>query len=136
MLATGCGDGRLSHGDFVKKADAICAAYERRTPAETQPRTYAAIVAYVEKMLPLYEDALRRLGALSPPTKDERAVRAWLSADRRVAVAVRELGLAAERRDFPSVSSAAARVQLAGSASRRAAAGLGMTVCARLPTGR
>src|SRR5690349_15501663 len=49
----GCGDGRLSHGDFVKRADAVCTAYNNATSATKRPRTYAQIVAYVRKTLPL-----------------------------------------------------------------------------------
>jgi hypothetical protein len=76
--------------------------------------------------------ALRRLEELEPPSSDADAVAAWLAADRRVARAVRELGAAAARRDFPSVTAAASRAQLAGSRSRRAAAGLGLQVCANV----
>jgi hypothetical protein len=132
----GCGGGRLSHSDFVKHADAICSAYTAATKPSVQPRTYAQIDAYVQKTLPLYESALRKLEALEPPSKDEAAVRRWLAADRRVAKAVHDLGDAAQRRDFPSVTSAAAQAQLAGSESRSAAAGLGMRVCAQLVSGR
>jgi len=85
----------------------------------------------VRKTLPLYDAALRKLDDLRPPSSDEEAARTWLAADHRVARAVRDLGLAARRRDFPSVTEAASRAQLAGSESRRAAAGLGLRVCAR-----
>jgi hypothetical protein len=101
-----------------------------------QPHSYEQIVKYVAKTLPLYEAALRKLEALKPPSGDEEAVRTWLAADRRVAKATHDLGDAAQRRSFPGVSEAAGRAQLAGSASRQAAAGLGMTVCARLVSGR
>jgi hypothetical protein len=120
----------------VKKADAICSAYTSRTKAVVQPRSYDQIVKYVATTLPLYEAALRRLEALQPPSSDEEAVRAWLAADRRVAKAVHDLGDAGQRRDFPAVTAAASRAQLAGSQSREVAAGLGMTVCARLVSGR
>jgi hypothetical protein len=101
-----------------------------------QPRSYTQIVAFVERTLPYYEAALRKLEALDPPRSDSDAVKAWLAADRRVAQAVRDLGEAARRRDFPSVTAAARRQQAAGSASRKAAADLGLHVCARLATGR
>lgn len=102
----------------------------------TTPRTYDQIVAWAKRTLPLYEDALRRLQALEPPSRDADAVRAWLAADRRVARAVRDVADAAQRRDFPEVNAAASRAQLAGSQSRRAAAGLGLHVCAQLVSGR
>ena len=120
----------------MKKADAICSAYTGRTKAVVQPRSYDQIVKYVAKTLPLYEAALRRLEALEPPSSDEEAVRTWLAADRRVAKALHDLGDAGQRRDFPAVTAAASRAELAGSQSREAAAGLGMTVCARLVSGR
>jgi hypothetical protein len=88
----------------------------------------------VNKTLPLYEAALRKLEALKPSPGDAVSVKAWLAADRRVAKALRNLGDAARRRDFPSVTAAASQAQLAGSQSRQAAAALGMRVCARLPT--
>jgi hypothetical protein len=86
----------------------------------------------VQKTLPLYEAALRKLDDLRPPSADEQAAQAWLSADHRVAKAVRDLGLAARRRDLPSVTAAASSAELAGDESRREATGLGMHVCARL----
>jgi hypothetical protein len=120
----------------VKRADAICSAYTASTKPAVNPRTYHAIDAYVRKTLPLYEAALRELDALEPPKSDEAAVQKWLAADRRVAKALHDLGDAAQRRDFPSVTAAASRAQLAGSQSRRAAGVLGMRVCAQLVSGR
>jgi hypothetical protein len=135
-LVAGCGDGRLSHSDYVKRADAICAAYADATKPILRPHSYTEIVAYVKKTLPLYEAALRKLEALRPPSRDAAAVRRWLAADRRGAKAVRSLGDAAERRNFPAVTGAASDAELAGTDSRRAAAALGMHVCAQLPNGR
>jgi hypothetical protein len=114
----------------------VCTAYTKQTKGALRPRTYTQIAAYVDKTLPLYEAALHQLEALKPPSKDATAVQAWLASDRRVAKAVRNLGEGARRRDFPTVTAAAASAQLAGSQSRQAAAGLGMHVCAQLATSR
>ena len=133
MLAAGCGGGRLSHSDFVKRADAVCSAYNARVkPRVITPRSYDAIERYVAGTLPLYTAALQKLSALQPPSSDAKAVRAWLATDRRVARAVRALGVAAQQRNFPAVSAAASRAQLAASESRQAAANLGMHVCGTL----
>jgi len=134
-LVAGCGGGP-SHADYVRRADAICTAYTKLTKVEVRPRTYTQIVAWVGTTLPLYEAALRKLEALDAPSKDTDAVRSWLAADRRVARAVHDLGDAAERRDFPSVTTAASRIELAGSESRRAAAALGLQVCGQLVSAR
>jgi hypothetical protein len=115
----------------VKRADAICSAYNSQvTLTVVTPRSYRAVEAYTKRTLPLYEAALRKLSALHPSSTDAGAVRRWLAADRRVARAVHDLGLAARRRDFPGVSAAASRAQIAGDQSRQAAIGLGMQVCA------
>ena len=118
----------------MKRADAVCSAYASQTKGLPQPRSYTQIVNYVNKTLPIYEAALRKLQALKPSSSDAKAVKTWLAADRRVAKALRNLGDAAQRRDFPSVTAAASQAQLAGSQGRQAAAALGMSVCARLAT--
>jgi hypothetical protein len=110
----------------------VCSAYAVQTKTTLRPRSYTQIVRYVDKTLPLYEAALRRLEALKPPSSDTAAVHPLLTADRSVARAVKALGESARRRDFPGVTAAAARAQLAGSESRQAAADLGMHVCATL----
>jgi hypothetical protein len=116
----------------VKRADAVCTAYNAATSSTKRPRTYEQIVSYVRTTLPLYQAAIDKLAELKPPSSDEDAVRAWLAADRRVGRAIRSLGDAAERRDYPSVNVAYSKAELASSAAERAAGGLGMSVCGRL----
>ena len=100
------------------------------------PRSYDAIVRWGQQTLPLYAAALQKLQKLQPPAADEDAVRAWLAADRTVERDVRDLVAAAEKRDFATVSDAASRAQIAGSASRSAATSLGMQVCGGIVSGR
>lgn len=114
----------------------MCRAYTSQTKGTLRPRSYTQIVAYVDKTLPIYEAALAKLELLKPPSSDASAVQAWLMADRNVALAVRALGEGARARNFPAVTAAAARAELAGSRSREAAVSLGMRVCATLATGR
>lgn len=63
-------------------------------------------------------------------------MRAWLAADRKVQRAARDLVAAAQRRDYPSVTAASSRAQLAGSESRAAASTLGFQVCGSFASGR
>jgi hypothetical protein len=126
----GCGgNGRLSHGDFVQRADAVCHAFRAAVGPTARPRTYDGIVAYVNRTLPLYEAARQRLAALKPPTQDAATARDWLSADQRIATALHDLGEAALRRDFAAVNAATATVQAEGVTSRHAATALGLKVC-------
>jgi hypothetical protein len=132
LVLAGCGGGgRLSHGDFVQRADAVCTAFRASTARIARPRTYADIVAYVKKTRPMYEAARLRLTALKPPSSDEPAVRRWLAADKQISAALGDLGDAALRHDFPAVTAAANRIQAEGVASRHAAQDLGLQVCAQ-----
>jgi hypothetical protein len=131
-LLAGCGGGTLSHADYVKRADAICSAFRTGATALPRPRSYAQVVAYADKNLPLYEAALRKLEALKPPKQDTQQARLWLAADRRIATALRALGEAGLQRNFPAVTAATAKLQLAGLESSRSANALGFRVCGRI----
>jgi len=130
LAVAGCGGGRLSHAEYAKRADAVCSAYQAQVKLLAQPSSYDDVVSYVEKTLPLYEAALKKLAALKPPTADEAGVQAWLAAGRKVAAAQRSLRLAAMRHDLPGTNAAAAQVQATGETSRQAAIALGLTACA------
>jgi hypothetical protein len=131
LALAGCGGGRLSHGDFVRRADAVCAAYDERVQLLTRPNGYGGVVAYVDRTLPLYVAALDRLRALKPAAADEAGVRAWLRANERVVAAVRRLRRAALQKDPAATNDAATAVQAASLASRRAAAALGLETCSQ-----
>lgn len=129
LVLAGCGG--LSHGAFVKHADAVCAAYASGASTLPKPSRYAQVAAYVDRNLPLYEAALQKLEALKPPAQDKAAVAQWLAADRRVASALHALGQAALRNNLPAVQTAAEEVRAAGLASSEAADTIGLTVCGR-----
>jgi len=95
-----------------------------------RPRSYAQVAAFANRTLPLYTAALRKLEALKPSHGDAASFGVWLAADRRAATALRDLGLAGLRHDFPGTSDAVNRLQEAALASRGAAEDLGVTACA------
>lgn len=115
----------------MHRADAVCSAYAAGAQPLPKATKYAQVTAYVDRNLPLYEAALRKLEALKPPAQDSVAVRQWLAADRRVAAALRALGVAALRHNYPAVTTAIEAVQSAGLASSQAADTIGLTVCGR-----
>jgi len=115
----------------VKRADAVCSAYAAGAQPLPKPTRYTQVAAYVDRNLPLYEAALRKLEALKPPAQDRADVQQWLSADRRVAAALRALGVAALRHSYPAVTAAIEALQSAGLASSRAADTVGFRVCGR-----
>src|ERR671932_2184206 len=100
-LAAGCGGGggRLSRDDYVKRADAICAKYNRRIRALRQPRTIAGISAFTAKAIPIARRGDDELRSLEPPKGDEATAKAWLAANDDVVEAIERLGAAARRHD-------------------------------------
>ena len=58
-------------------------------------------------------------------------MRRWLAADKRISDALRDLGDAALRHDFPAVTAAANGIQAEGVESRHAAQQLGLRVCSQ-----
>jgi hypothetical protein len=130
LALAGCGSGRLSHGDFVRQADAICSAYDAKVKLLTRPTSYDDVVGYVGTTLPLYVGALNQLAALKPPQSDEAAVAAWLAAGRKVTASLKQLRAAAMRHDLAATNDASSAVQAAGLASQHAAAALGLETCA------
>ena len=131
LVLAGCGGGRLSHGALVDRAGAICSAYIAQSGEPVpRPRSYAQVVAFANRTLPLYTAALRKLESLRPSHGDEAGFDTWLAADRQTATALRDLALAGMRHDFPGTSAAVDRLQEAALASRGAAENLGVTACA------
>jgi hypothetical protein len=130
LALAGCGGGRLSHDDYVSRADAVCTAYQNKVALLTHARTYDEVIAYADKTLPLYTAALDKLRALRPPSSDEPAVRRWLAADDKVATAIGRLRDAAMRHDPAATNDASAAMQSAGLVGTRAAAALGLSSCA------
>jgi hypothetical protein len=130
LVVAGCGGGRLSHDDYVSRADAVCTAYRSKVALLTHARTYNEVIAYADKTLPLYMAALDKLQALRPPSSDEPAVRRWLAADEKVATAIGRLRDAAMRHDPAATNDASAEMQAAGLTGTRAAAALGLSSCA------
>lgn len=105
--------------------------YVKKTSAPVpHPRSYAQVVAFVNANLPLYEAALRKLEALKPSSADEIAFNHWLADDRQAAAALRALGLAGQRHDFPGAAAAVDKLQTAALASRNDADALGVIACA------
>jgi hypothetical protein len=101
----------------------------KATAPVPHPRSYAQIVAFVNANLPLYEAALRKLEALKPSSADAIAFNHWLADDRQAAAAMRALGLAGQRHDFPGAAAAVDRLQNAALASRSDADALGVVAC-------
>ena len=130
-LLAGCGSSRLSHDEFVRKADAVCAHYNAQVKGLEDPRSLAEVESYAERVIPVYGRALDELAALRPPKADEPLVRRWLSLDRRIERDVHAVLAAVRTRRIPSVGAAAARTAADDRRSNALARQLGLKACSR-----
>ena len=77
----GGGDDRLTHEEFVAKADAICAKYQKRGARLPQgERTKEGIVRSVDQLMRLFRKQLGELRALNPSKDDAEMVDRWVRA--------------------------------------------------------
>ncbi len=69
---------RLSKAEYVRRADAVCAEYDRRLARLPKPRNVEALVDVVDEALPIAREGIAKLRALEPPADLEPAVERWL----------------------------------------------------------
>lgn len=130
-LLASCGSSRLSHDEFVDRANDVCSRYEAAVKKLDAPKTLVAIEAYANRVLRRYRSALGELRALDPPKDDAPSVEAWLAADRRIAADLEALEAAATSRQIPRVQEIVLRTRADDVRSNRIARRLGLAVCAR-----
>ena len=126
-LVAGCGGG----DSYAKRADAICAKYNREIRALRQPRTIADISAFTAKAIPIARRGDDELRSLEPPKGDEATARKWLAANDDVVEAIERLGAAARRRDLAGIRKALGEGRRANERAKRLARSLGLRVCSR-----
>jgi hypothetical protein len=128
-ILASCGSSRLSHAEYVQRANAICADYDAQVKKVKKPGTVSEIESYARRVLKLYRSALARLEALQPPQDDEATVQTWLATDRRIARDVEAIAAAAKSRRIPAIQTATERAASDNKNSDRIARQLGLTEC-------
>jgi hypothetical protein len=131
VLLAGCGSSRLSHVEFVKRANAICTTYDAEAKKLPRPNSVTEIETYARRSLARYRAALAQLEALKPPQEDEVTVGQWLATDRKIAKDVEAIATAARARKIPDVQVATAQAAADNVRSDRLAGELGLTSCSK-----
>jgi RNA polymerase sigma factor (sigma-70 family) len=122
---------RLSRADFIERADAICAAANRRTRTVPQPTDLSGLGEYVDAVLPVAKEELASLRELRPPEELEATVRRMLKALEQTVRAVQKVGVAARRGDQAAVQSAIQQGNRSTQTARQLAQKLGLKACGR-----
>ncbi len=134
LVLAGCGGGgggeRLSHDEYVAKADAICAALVKEQKTLPSPSSIAEIPGYVDQALPMVDSALARIRALRPPKELEEGVGRWLAATAETRDQLAKLRAAAAKGDQAEVNTVAAKGTDLDSSRDAIAREIGLTTCA------
>jgi hypothetical protein len=137
LVAGGCGSGngkRLSKAEFVSRADAICAKYEKRV--QSRMAGIAAgdekqLARSIAKVLPVIRKGNDELRSLEPPESLQGRFDRWMGiADAEVSAA-QKLQNALDRSDQEAIQAAFKELQTKDAAQDRIASqDLGLTGCA------
>jgi hypothetical protein len=135
-LLAACGSPRLTKGQLIQQADAICKASQSKTDELTSQLPDSATAATLPmfadafgKILPVLQDTSRRLHALKPPTDDAAAIQAWLDAFDATVDQVDELQKAAASGDLAAFNVALDQSTSLGTTADVDATAYGFTVC-------
>ena len=86
VVLAGCGGGggRLSHSDFVKRADELCRTAVAKARAVAEPQTLSEFPRYLQDLRKIQVRFLADARKLRPPVRDEGDWRRALAFDERV----------------------------------------------------
>jgi hypothetical protein len=99
VAACGGGGGRLSHGEFVNRADALCRQSVAELKKLQNPVSIPQLVTYLKKARPIQRHFLDEARKLKPPVKDEPDWKRALALDDKVLGYYDEMSAAAKRGD-------------------------------------
>jgi hypothetical protein len=103
VAVAGCGESkgsdRLSKEDYLKRADAVCTAYDHRLEELPEPKTIEGVVTLADEAKPVAERGLAELRKLRPPTDLQEDVDAWLALNQANVDAIDDLRKAAAASD-------------------------------------
>ena len=122
---------RLSVPEYVRRADAICAEYDRRLESLPDPENVEGIAEVAEEAIPIAREGAGKLRALRPPEEVEPTVERWLARNDANIDRMEDLRDAAREGDATAVqriaSAAVENEQRADALARR----IGLRACAR-----
>jgi hypothetical protein len=135
VVAAGCGGGAggkvLSHDEFVKQADAICADYNDRIAALGTPQGLGDLVTFAQKGSAIATEDVDKFAKLKPPKADAGGAADFVAAGRTVIDQLGKLEAAGRKSDVGAVQKIAAQGQANADRSRLIAKRLGLTECAK-----
>lgn len=133
-LIAGCGGGgsdTLSAGEFRTQADAICADYNAKAAALTDPSSPSEYLPALKEILPLQQAELAKLEALKPPKDLEGTYKEALALLRQQETALTDATTRIEGGEDPAavIDDLGTKAGSLGDQADAKAKELGLTVC-------
>lgn len=130
VLVAACGgQERLTRAEYVRRADAICARYNRVVAGLQRPKRTREIVRFSDRTIAALDDALADERELLPPKQLEPLKRRWLAQAAKIREDIADLREAARRVDVAGINDALERGTRDDKRSNALARRLGLKVC-------
>lgn len=132
-LVAGCGGAsdKLSHDEFVDRANAICADYNQRIGALGTPNSLDEVVSFAQNARTIAQEDVGKFKDLSPPDEDRDNWKAYGDKGDEVIALSHDLEKAARDKDLSEVARLAAASQARAAESKRIALAMGAKECAK-----
>jgi len=129
----GGGSKRLSRADYAKRADAICARFNRQQPSlpSLQNVTTKQVARLADRTLPLLDRTIADLRLLAPPKDEQELVDRWLASLRRLRADAVRIRNRARANDLGGVAALVRPSQRDERDTEHLAARLGTSVCSK-----
>jgi hypothetical protein len=129
LAAAGCGSG-VTRAEWARKADAICAEYERRYDALGTADELPDLARLLDRAIALLDEERAAIDRLEEPDDDEARIRELLAHLQKARIAAGRARTAARRGDEEAVSVATGESDSAAAQAQHIARDLGARTCA------
>jgi len=134
-LVAGCGGGggdKLTHGEFVDQANAICSDYNRRIGALGTPSSFDEIIAFARSARAVAEEDVGKFKKLKPPDDDRDNWKAYGDKGDEVIAISHDLEKAAKDMDAAALQRLLTQSQKRAAETKRIALAMGAKECAKI----
>ena len=116
---------------FVSTANSICTTYGAKAAAVPRPSKVSGLTGYLNQVLPVAQQELAKLKALSPPSNQQAAYQRFLSLSQRQLVLTQQALVALNSGDNKKAALLIRREQVLSARGNAAARTAGLVACAR-----
>jgi chromosome segregation ATPase len=126
------GSAPLSQSEFVSQANAACKdANDQLAALKAPAQTLSAQATTIAQEIPIINQGLAKLTAITPPTDLQSKYDQWLSQAKQQVTLATQLAAAAKANDTAKAQAAAKQLQANSEQNNSLATDLGLTECAK-----